>query len=216
MKRHRVLLIAVIVVSALALSFWTLAVAQGPSDSQPGGATPHPAQDAGSLGSDSNPTGSPEVFIPEHYRPSAAGVASVAAATTAATVYFAPQDENTSTTVLFLYNTGTTTATVGLQTYEPDGLEYINTTVAVPPAGLVRICADEVSTVSWTWQDVVLINFTTASAYAKMTLPAGVKAEGYVVWNNATTYDPLQVAPTLPLRFSTDPSTVFLPSVQHD
>ncbi len=216
MKRHHVLVIVAIAVFVLALSFWTLAIAQGPSDSQLENATSHPTQGTGSVGSDSNPTGAPEVFVPEHYQPSAAGVASVAAATTAATVYFTPQDEDTSTTVLFLYNTSTTTATVALQSYELNGSLEISTTVAVPPAWLVRICGDEVSTVSSTWQDVVWINFRTWSTYAKMTLPAGVKAEGYVVWNNASTYNPSQVAPTLPLRFSTDPSTVFLPSVQRN
>ncbi len=216
MKRHHGLVIVAIAVSALALSFWTLTVAQGPSDSQLENATPHSTQGAGSLGSDSNPSGSPEVFIPEQYRPSAADVASAAPAATATTVYFTPQDEDTSTTVLFLYNTGATAATVGLQSYELDGSPEISTTVVVPPAGLVRICADEVSSRSATWQDVVWINFRTYSTYAKMTLPAGVKAEGYVVWNNGPTYDPLQVAPTLPLRFSTDPPTVFLPSVQRD
>lgn len=38
--------------------------------------------------------------------------------------------------------------------------------------------------------------------------------EGYVVWNDAATYDPYQGAPTLPLRFSLDPLTVFMPYTQ--
>jgi hypothetical protein len=73
-----------------------------------------------------------------------------------------------------------------------------------------------VDTVSSSWQDVILINFTTFSTYGRLTLPAGVKADGHVVWNDGNTYDPLQVAPALPLRFSIDPPTIFLPTIQRD
>ena len=213
MKGHHMLLTAGTAVLVIALSLWSFVIAQSPSDSRPGNAALPSAPEAGSLGSDSNPVGLPEVFVPDQYRPSADELAN-AVAVPSATVYFTPQDENTSTTVLFLYNTSTASATVRIWTYTLNGSSFISAQVSVPPAGLVRICGDEVSTASVTWQDVVLINFRTASTYAKMTLPAGVKAEGYVVWNNASTYDPLQVAPTLPLRFSTDPPTVFLPSVR--
>jgi hypothetical protein len=212
MKRHYVVIGLAVVIAMFGLSFWTLTAAQGQSDSQPGNAAD--AQRAvDSPGSDSNPAGAPEIRIPEQYqpRPAASGAASNALV---APIYFTPQDENTSTTVLFLYNTGATTATVDIETYALDGALYLSASVAVPPAGLVRICADEVSTISATWQDVVLINFRTWSTYAAMTLPDGVKAEGYVVWNGGATYDPLQIAPTLPLRFSTDPPSVFLPMVR--
>ena len=48
-----------------------------------------------------------------------------------------------------------------------------------------------------------------------MTVPTGVKAEGFVTWNSTGVYDPLVVSQTLPLRFSTDPATVFLPTMQN-
>ena len=57
------------------------------------------------------------------------------------------------------------------------------------------------------------VNFTASSAYAEMDLPLGVKADGFVVWNCGTSWDPEAENETLPLRFSTDPATVFLPSV---
>ncbi len=59
----------------------------------------------------------------------------------------------------------------------------------------------------------VLVNFTTFSAYAKMTVPLGVKADGFVAWDVTGVYDPLSSTLTLPLRFSTDPDSVFLPTV---
>ena len=209
---RRLVLISAAIIFALALVFASLALAQSGTDSQPEGGPVLAGAEVAPGNSDSNPTGAPEVFIPKVYQPSAADLAT--AAGQVAEVYFTPQDENTSTTVLFLYSTSATTQTVGLQTFSVSGSPHISTTIAVPAHGLVRLCADTVSTIAASWADAVLVNFTTQSAYAKMSLPEGVKADGYVVWNNASTYDPLQVAPTLPLRFSVDPPSVFLPLIQ--
>jgi hypothetical protein len=206
--RHRLLLLSIgasIVMLALVLS--PLAFAQGTRDNRPGASAAQNNQ-----GDDSNPIGKPEVVIPKIYQPNAADLAQAQTANVT-TVYFTPQDENTSTTVLFLYNTNTATATVGLQTFYINGSLTISTSVAIPPLGLVRICADTVSTVSASWANYVLVNFTTFSAYAKMTVPVGVKADGYVAWDVTGAYDPLTNTQTLPLRFSTDPASVFLPSV---
>jgi hypothetical protein len=200
MKFRTVLLSVGASIILLALAVGPLVLAQGPADSA--------AQ--ANQSTDSNPAGKPEVVIPIAYRPSAADAAQAISGTP---VYFTPQDENTSTTVLFLYNTNATTATVGLQTFYINGSLTISTSVAVPPLGLVRICADSVSTISASWSQYALINFTTFSAYAKLTMPMGVKADGYVAWNPTGVYDPLTISQTLPLRFSTDPSTVFLPSL---
>lgn len=167
-------------------------------------------------GDDSNPSGPAEVAIPAQYQPQSSAEATTAASNGTTSVYFTPQDENTSTTVLFLYNTSNTAANVNLRAFRLDGSEYISTAIAVPAGGLVRIAGDDVETTSASWQDVAVVNFTTFSAYAKMELPAGVKAEGYVVWNGGNTYDPLQSVPTLPLRFSSDPLTVFIPSLTNE
>lgn len=215
MRKHFATLGIVVVSLIVVLALGSWALAQG-DDSQPTGAQPESGQPATALsGDDSQPAGPPEVIIPPKYQPRA-GSNEIEANGSEATVYFTPQDENTSTTVIFLYNTGDEAATVGLQTFELDGALHIDTSILVPAGGLVRICGDTVNTISWTWQDVVLVNFTTASTYAKMTLPAGVKAEAYVVWNGTAEYDPLQVVPTLNIRFSTDPATVFLSSMQRN
>lgn len=206
MKAHLALLSIVIMVVAM-LTLASSALAQNRAERSP-------TSQVTAADSDSNPTQRPAVTIPTAYRPSASDLVNAATAT-GTTVYFTPQDENTSTTVLFLYNTNATTATVPLQTYYINGSLTISTSVAVPPLGLVRICADTVSTVSASWANYVLINFTTFSAYAKMTVPSGVKAEGYVAWDPTGIYDPLTVSQTLPLRFSTDPATVFLPTLQN-
>ena len=216
MKKHVVLLSLAAFTTVMVFTFITLALAQAPIDRQPGIASHVPLQvDATGAGTDSNPTGLPQVVIPKQYQPTLSNGASPNATTASvATVYFTPQDENTSTTVLFLYNTNPATATVGIQSFYINGSLTISTSVAVPPLGLVRICADTVNTLSASWQNTLLVNFTTFSAYAKMTLPAGVKADGYVAWDTLGFYDPLSTTQTLPLRFSTDPASVFLSAVQ--
>lgn len=195
-------------VAALLFSLNSLSIARAATNA------PSASANGDEGNTDSNPTKPPEVVIPAMFEPQIAPAASLATSDNVATVYFTPQDENTSTTVMFLYNTNATTATVGLQTFYLNGSQTISTSLSVPPLGLVRICADTVSTISASWSDVVLVNFTTFSTYGKMTLPAGVKADGYVAWNTTGTYDPLTSVQTLPLRFSTDPASLFLPTLQ--
>jgi len=187
-----------VVVSGLALSLGSRAVVQKLDDSD----------------SVIQALGSPEVKIPEIYQPSESRSLSEQN-TSVTTVYFTPQDEETSTTVLFLYNTSDHDATVGLQTFQLDGSLYIDASIEVPAHHLVRICADRVNSFSSTWWNVAFINFKTFSTYAKMTLPAGVKVDGYVVWNGGSTYDPVvDVGPTLNLRFSSEPVSVPAPPVE--
>lgn len=124
-------------------------------------------------------------------------------------VYFTPQDENSSATVLFLVNTSGADVVVPIQTFYTNGSLTINTTVPVPAHGMVRICSDTVSTVSASWASYVLINFTTFSAYGRIGLPPGVLVEGYVVWNPTGVYDPLTSLQTLPLRLMTSDGRLF-------
>ena len=208
MKNHPGLWCVTMFVAGVAVTLLALTMAQGVA------ASPRLPASIGTAeaGTDSHPSGTPAVVIPPAYRAPLASAATLTGSV--ATVYFTPQDENTSTTVLFLYNTSPATATVGLQTFALNGSLTINTSVAVPPLGLVRICGDAVSTISPAWQNVAYVNFTTSSAYARMTLPAGVKVDGYVAWDLTGTYDPTAAVQTLPLRFSSDPASVFLPAVQ--
>jgi len=65
-----------------------------------------------------------------------------------------------------------------------------------------RLCGDLVETSADTWQDYAYMPFGNTSAHARLTLPPGVKVEGYIAWNGGTVYDPEDEVPTLPLRFS--------------
>lgn len=211
MKRHlrTVSVVVVVVVMALTLGSWV--VAQG-SDDQPGS-----TQAGASLaGSDDQPIGPPEVIIPERYQPKAGAVAAPVPPVPTTPVYFTPQDGTGNATVLFLYNTSDTSANVRLRSYTLAGAQNVDTTVTVPAGELVRICSDAVTSTQSSWQDVVIVNFTTLSAYARMLLPEGVKAEAYVVWNGSADYDPNDALPTLNIRFSTDPESVYLPAIHSD
>lgn len=161
-------------------------------------------------GTDSNPVGEPEIVIPYSLQPQ--GFAAEAAGDT--TVYFAPQDENTSTTILFFFNTTGDALNVDITTYQMNGVEYLSTTIPIPAHGMVRVCGDEVVTSSETWQDAVLVNFTTYSAYGELSIPDGIEVDGYIAWNGGYFYDPLQSVPTLPLRLSTDLYAIYLPLIK--
>ena len=173
------------------------------------------AQQSGA-GSDSNPTLNPspgEVTAPPNLRPGPSSNAIDPLPPPGPPpqnwIYFTPQDENTSATVIFLVNTNNVAVTVPLQTFNINGSLTINTTIPIPANAMVRICSDTVTTVSASWANVILVNFTTFSAYAKIGLPPGVTIDGYVVWNTAGFYDPLTSLQTLPLRFSTSDGRAF-------
>ena len=194
----------------LALSAAT-AVAGSFDDSGAGGGAPPiapPALGAALGGSDSQPSGTAATG-------SAAPRAREAVASASAianTLYFTPQDENTNTTLLFLYNTTASPDTALLDTYYLNGSVTISTAIGVPANGLVRICTDNVSTVSSSFTGATLVNFTTFSAYARLRLPAGLRASAYVAWDTTGIFDPLQSVEVMPLRMrrpATTASTVY-------
>jgi hypothetical protein len=121
------------------------------------------------------------------------------------TVYFTPQDIVQNCTVLFLYNTSDVDAMVPLESFTTNGSLFLTTTISVPAHNLVRLCSDPVdSTNAPSWSNTINVNFTDGTAYAKLSLPVGVKVDGYVAWNPTGVYDPSVALPCLPLGFSYD------------
>ncbi len=164
-------------------------------------------------GSDEDPNAPFEMIVPEEFRTPAGG-ASVAASTT--TLYFTPQDNDINTTVMFFYNTGDAPATVMATTYAEDGTVLYNFSVTVPVRHFVRVCGDVILNAPPSWVNAVLWNFRDFSVYAKMVVPAGIKVDAYVVWDGLNGYDPSVAVDTAPIRFSTDPLTVFMPNILRD
>ena len=135
-------------------------------------------------------------------------------------VYFVPTDNDATATVLYLYNTDSVDHTVALRGFNYDGAIVYAQNITVPASSFRRLVSDSVAAApppSWATPAPITTNFTDFVYFASLSLPRGVKAEGYVLFNPGTgTIDPRQDQGAIPLRFSTDPSTVFLPTVQRN
>lgn len=133
-------------------------------------------------------------------------------------IYFIPSDNDASATVLFLYNTDTVSHTVALRGYSYNGVLVYSLNINVAATSLLRLVSDSVAASpppSWATPAPIVTNFTDFTYLASLSLPKGVKAEGYIVFNPGTgVVDPRTDQGAIPLRFSTDPSTLFLPAVQ--
>lgn len=132
-------------------------------------------------------------------------------------VYFVPSDSDATATVLFLYNTDSVNHTVEVRGYSYNGALGYSLNVAVAANSFVRLVSDSVAAApppSWATPAPVLTNFTDFTYVGSLSLPKGVKVEGYVVFNPGTgTVDPRLDQGGIPLRFSTDPDAIFLPAV---
>lgn len=169
---------------------------------------------AQSGGSDEAPDHQPLVIVPTQFQIDKS--AALMAAGPSSTVYFTSQDSNDTNTILFLYNTSAVQVTVDIAGYNMTGGQTVGTALIIPANGLVRITADQLSTAGTgppaSWSNAVLIDFGDATAYVRLTLPAGVKPDGWIAWMNSPVFDPRASVGTVPLRFSSDSSMVFLPS----
>ena len=132
-------------------------------------------------------------------------------------VYFVPSDNDASATVMYLYNTDAVLHTVALRGYSYNGTLGYSLNINVAASSFVRLVSDSVAAApppSWATPAPVVTNFTDFTYLGSLSLPKGVKVEGYVLFNPGTgTVDPRQDQGAIPLRFSTDPATLFLPSV---
>ncbi len=133
-------------------------------------------------------------------------------------VYFVPTDNDASATVIYLYNTDTAAHVVALRGYAYNGVLVYSLNINVGASSFLRLVSDSVAAApppSWATPAAVITNFTDFTYFASLSLPKGVKAEGYVLFNPGTgVINPRLDQGAIPLRFSTDPASVFLPSVQ--
>jgi hypothetical protein len=131
-------------------------------------------------------------------------------------VYFTTTDSDATGTVIFLLNTDSIAHTVALRGYSYNGVLGYSLNIAVPATSLVRLSSDSIAAApppSWSTPAPIITNFTDFTYFASLSLPKGVKAEGYVLFNGGTgTVDPRADQGAIPLRFSTDPATLFLPA----
>jgi len=133
-------------------------------------------------------------------------------------LFFVPTDNDATATVLYLYNTDTVAHTVPLRGFSYNGVLVYSLNINVAATSFIRLSSDSIVAApppSWATPAPIITNFTDFTYYASLSLPKGVKVEGYVLFNPGTgTVDPRKDQGAIPLRFSTDPATLFLPSVQ--
>jgi hypothetical protein len=135
-------------------------------------------------------------------------------------VYFVPTDNDATATVLYLYNTDTVAHVVALRGFSYNGILVYSLNINVGATSFLRLASDSIAAApppSWATPAPIITNFTDFTYFASLSLPKGVKAEGYVLFNPGTgVVDPRLDQGAIPLRFSTDPATLFLPLTERN
>jgi hypothetical protein len=171
----------------------------------------NPAQGSGSSEEPATMASS-DVYIPAEYRHNA----QAAAAASNSTLYFSPLDSNNHNTILFFYNTTAITSSISLAFKTDAGAACGGGIVFdLPPNASARFSADTLDAGRpASWSNTIIYNVLDTCEIGVLTMPSpGVQVEGYVAWTATDTYNPRELNPHAPVRFSTDPYTVNLPAV---
>ena len=129
-------------------------------------------------------------------------------------VYFVPTDNDATATVLYLYNTDD----VARMELHCEGsvtiLVYLNINVGATSF----LCLASTPSLQRRRQagrlTPVITNFTRLHLFRQSFAAQGVKAEGHIPYIRTGTVDPRGTGSAVPLRFSTDPANLFIPSVK--
>jgi hypothetical protein len=170
-----------------------------------------PAQVSGSS-EDPPSTASGEVYIPDEYKPSAP----TAPTQDTRTLYYFPLDSNNHNTILFFYNTTPITATINLDFQTDTGGACLSgVDFDISPGDSARVSADSLDAGRpASWSNTIIYNMFDTCEIGLITMPSpGVQVEGYVAWTATDTYNPRDLNPHAPIRFSTDPYTIHVPAL---
>jgi len=124
----------------------------------------------------------------------------VTAADPTESVYFFPQESDTTVTILFLANTNNTNVEVSGWAYSKDGAVLVSVCYLLAPGQMKTIA----SNAFWGYNGSVW-DLGPNTTYAKLALPRGVVVEGYVAWSSTSVYDSDVAVYTRPLRFTSVP-----------
>ena len=132
-------------------------------------------------------------------------------------VYFVPTDNDATATVLYLYNTDPVARIVALRGFSYNGVLVYSLNVNVAATSFLRLASDSIAASpppSWATPAPIITNFTDFTYFASLSLPQGVRVEGYTLFNPGTgTVDPRADQGAVPLTFSTTPPVAPAPSV---
>jgi hypothetical protein len=221
MKRRGFLFIGVIAGAVLTLAFLFAAPGRSSQAVYSNASRPAAGATAAPLSSVDTPTPSPWIVTESDELPpsSLAEGASVNALPTPvpgeSQVYFVPTDNDATATVLYLYNTDTVAHIVALRGFSYNGVLVYSLNINIGATSFLRLASDSIASApppSWATPAPIITNFTDFTYFASLSLPKGVKAEGYTLFNPGTgVVDPRADQGAIPLRFSTDPATLYLP-----
>ena len=121
-------------------------------------------------------------------------------------VYFVPTDNDASGTVLYLYNTDSVTHTVPLRGFSYNGVLVYSLNITLKPTSFLRLASDSIVSApppSWATPAPIITNFTDFTYFASLSLPKGVTAEGYTLFNPGTgVVDPRHDQGAIPLSLA--------------
>ena len=219
MNKYRLVLIGVITGFALTVGFLWISPANNTRAERgqvPAAATPGPSSDEGSAPWQILSTPGADETLPNGLSGDAQAPGVLPTQIPGETlVYFVPSDNDATGTVLTLYNTDSVAHVVALRGFNYDGAMVYAQNINIGATSLLRLISNSVAAApppSWATPAPVTTNFTDFVYFASMSLPKGVKVEGYIIFNPGTgTVNPRADQGAIPLRFSTDPASVFLP-----
>ena len=90
---------------------------------------------------------------------------------------------------MYLYNTDTVSHIVALRGFRYDGAMVYAQNINIAASSFLRLVSDSVVAApppSWATPAPITTNFTDFVYFASLSLPKGVKAEGYVLFNPGT------------------------------
>jgi hypothetical protein len=125
------------------------------------------------------------------------------------TVYFIPTDNDATATDIYLYNTTDSAQIVALRGFSYNGVLVYSLNINVGATSFLRLASDSIASApppSWATPAPIITNFTDFTYFASLSLPPGVKAEGYTLFNPGTgVVDPRADQGAIPLVFQTEP-----------
>jgi hypothetical protein len=131
-------------------------------------------------------------------------------------VYFVPTDNDATATVIYLYNDDTVAHIVALRGFSYNGVLVYSLNINVGATSFLRLASDSIASApppSWATPAPIITNFTDFTYFASLSLPQGVRAEGYTLFNPGTGIeDPRKDQGAVPLNFSPDPASLFTPT----
>ena len=127
-------------------------------------------------------------------------------------VYFFTTDNDATATVIYLLNTNSVAHTIPLRGYSQKGVLVYSLNISLPATSMLRLASDSIAAApppSWAGPPSnpdgiapLITNFTDFTYFVSLSLPKGVRVDGYTLFNPGTgVIDPRLNQGAMPIRF---------------